>query len=75
LASKTLPSHTVTDDDQIDVLLRRGINRTDPFLVEVVERLGEEANGEGCELFIAAVANVYDIKICSYACFEWIASK
>jgi hypothetical protein len=39
----------------------RGVSRHDPFLVQVVEELGEKANGQYAKLYIAEVDGPYRI--------------
>lgn len=48
----------------------RDINRRDPFLVQVVEELGEEANGTFAELKIATVAAGVRYRIDEYGGLE-----
>lgn len=46
------------------------IKRSDPYLVQVVEELGREANGHCADLKIAEVNGKY--RICEYDGAEWV---
>lgn len=49
----------------------REFKRTDPVLVQVVEELGDKANGEYAELVVKEVPG-HKYKICEYDGLEWL---
>lgn len=49
--------------------------RTDPKLIEVVERLGEEADGRFAMLEVVEIPDDVDWTICQYDGNEWVAEK
>ena len=51
------------------------IERDDPILVQVVEELGEEANGRCANLFVTEVPDGVEWQIEEYDGTEWIAEK
>ena len=53
----------------------RDIPRNDPFLVKVVETLGEEANGAFSKLKIVNIPAHVDWEINEYDGMEWVAEK
>lgn len=52
-----------------------GLDRDDPLLVEIVEKLGEKANGECAELKIVNVPDGVDWQIEEYDGYEHVAEK
>jgi len=50
-----------------------GLDRTDPILVEVVEALGKEANGECADLSVVSIPNNVEYEISDYDGIESIA--
>lgn len=53
----------------------RDIARDDPYLVQVVEELGERANGRHADLKIVEVPAEVDWEIDEYDGMEWVAEK
>lgn len=53
----------------------RSINRADPILVEVVEKLGKRANGECAKLEIEDVASGFLYRITSHDGYESVDVK
>lgn len=51
------------------------IKRNDPKLVEVVERLGEDANGNFADLSIVEIPDDVDWVVEEYDGNEWVAEK
>ena len=51
------------------------IERDDPFLVKVVESLGEAADGRHADLHIVSIPEGVDWQIEEYDGKEWIAEK
>jgi hypothetical protein len=51
------------------------IQRTDPALIEVVEKLGENAGGRGAELKVVEIPDDVDWQLQEYDGNEWIAEK
>lgn len=51
------------------------IDRDDPVLVELVERMGDAANGEHAELVVLEIPDNVLWTICDYDGREWIAEK
>jgi hypothetical protein len=51
------------------------IKRNDPILVEIVEQLGEAANGEFAELKVVEIPDDAEWMIQEYDGDEWIAEK
>lgn len=49
--------------------------RSDPFLVQVVEELDEEANGKYSELKVVEVPDDIEWSIAEYDGMEWVAEK
>lgn len=49
---------------------RRGIERNDPCLVEVVEKLGEKANGRFAELIVVEIPDGIEWEITEYDGWE-----
>lgn len=49
--------------------------RTDPDLIEVIERLGNEANGRHAELKVVEIPDDVEWKIEEYDGQEWIAEE
>lgn len=61
------------DDDVFNdhFVSMRNFKRTDPILVQVVEELGDKANGECAELTVAEFSgNKY--RVCEYDGMEWV---
>jgi hypothetical protein len=73
IASSTL------DMDNFDYgkhnLAQRPEDRTDPDLIEVIEELGEEANGNFADLKIVKIPSNIKWQIMEYDGDEWIAEK
>jgi hypothetical protein len=51
------------------------MDRDDPYLVQVVKRLGKEANGAHADLKIVEIPQDVDWEIGEYDGKEWIAEK
>jgi hypothetical protein len=51
------------------------IDRNDPILIEIVERLGDEANGECSDLSIINIPDDVDWYIFEYDGYEYIVEK
>ena len=51
------------------------IKRNDPILVEIVEQLGEAANGDFAELKVVKIPDDVQWQIEEYDGVEWIAEK
>jgi hypothetical protein len=51
------------------------IKRNDPILVEIVEQLGEAANGDFAELKVVEIPDDVQWQIQEYDGDEWIAEK
>lgn len=51
------------------------IQRTDPALIEVVEKLGENAGGRGAELKVVEIPDDVEWILQDYDGVEWIAEK
>jgi hypothetical protein len=51
------------------------IQRTDSALIEVVEKLGENAGGRGAELKVVEIPDDVDWQMQEYDGNEWIAEK
>jgi hypothetical protein len=63
---KGIPEETIYDDD---------IERTDPVLVQVVEELGDKANGDCAELRIAELSAGTLYRIDEYDGFEKVYTQ
>jgi len=64
------------DNDNIYTDSENEESRADPKLVEVVERLGNEANGKTARLEIIRIPDDVDWEIeCDSAGYEWVAEK
>ena len=61
--------------DDAYYLSDRGIDRTDPALIQVVEELGAEANGQCADLGIVEIPDDVDWEIAEYDGTEWVAEK
>lgn len=61
------------DKELTDIYDCNGIERNDPILVQVVEMLGEAADGEYAELSIVEIPDDVDWQICEYDGNEWVA--
>lgn len=53
----------------------RGIARDDPYLVKIVEELGEKADGDFARLKIVEIPADVDWQICEYDGREWVAEQ
>ena len=53
----------------------RSIPRNDSVLIEIVERLGDKANGNHAELHIVDIPDDVDWEIHEYDGNEWVAEK
>ena len=53
----------------------RDIERHDPILVEVVEELGDKANGRCAELDVIEIPDGVDYEVQEYDGKEWIAER
>jgi hypothetical protein len=53
----------------------RDIERTDSILIQVVEEMGEEANGKYGELKIVEIPDYVEWQIEEYDGMEWVAEK
>lgn len=53
----------------------RGVERNDPVLVQTVEELGEEANGDCALLRIVEIPDGVDWVVREYDGSEWVAEK
>jgi hypothetical protein len=51
------------------------IKRTDPKLIQIVEQLGEAANGRHAELVIVEIPEGVEWEIKEYDGLEWVAEK
>ena len=61
----------ITDPDFYD----RHISRDDPFLIRVIDELGEEANNRFCTLKIVEIPADVEWEIGEYDGLEWVAEK
>ena len=57
------------------ITYERDIERNNPILVEIVEQLGEAANGDFAELKIVEIPDDVQWQIQEYDGDEWIAEK
>lgn len=57
------------------VFTERDVARDDPYLVQVVEELGDRANGRHAELKIVEIPADVDWEIDEYDGTEWVAEK
>jgi hypothetical protein len=64
-------------NDKLDkqTIYNRDIERNDPALVKVVEKLGDKANGEYAELKVVEIPDDIEYIIEDYDGKEWIAEK
>lgn len=53
----------------------RYLSRTDAILIEVVEKLGKNANGKFSDLRIISIPEDVEWEICEHDGSEWIAEK
>ncbi len=53
----------------------RDLCRDDPLLIEIVEKLGEEANGDSAELRIVEIPEDVNWYIEEYDGSEWVAER
>ncbi len=68
--------YTDPKDPNKTILSHRNIIRHDPDFVEIVSRLGEQANTENCRLKIVDIPDGVEYIICENdAGEEWIAEK
>ena len=76
--------HTISDaekqrrralSDKHDIETGRSLDRSDPKLVEVVQKLGKKANGKFADLEIVTIPNGVEYTIEEYDGFEHIAEK
>jgi hypothetical protein len=51
------------------------IKRDDPFLIQLVEELGEEANGKYSSLKVIEIPENVDWEIMEYDGLEWVAER
>ena len=58
-----------------DFWYERDIARDDPFLVEVVQELGDKANGRCAELDVIEIPDGVDYEVQEYDGKEWIAER
>ena len=65
----------VNEIDENNYFSDREIERDDPVLVEIVERLGSEANGRYSDLKIVEIPDDVDWEIMEYDGMEHIAEK
>lgn len=65
----------VNEIDENNYFSDREIERDDPVLVEIVERLGSEANGRYSDLKIVEIPDDVDWDIMEYDGMEHIAEK
>jgi hypothetical protein len=65
----------VNEIDENNYFSDREIERNDPVLVEIVERLGSEANGRYSDLKIVEIPDDVDWDIMEYDGMEHIAEK
>lgn len=70
------------DDGEIRTIIMDSVSyfvhnipRNDPLLVEVVEEMGEEANGGCAELLVVEVPEDIEWEIEEYDGIEWVAEK
>ena len=59
-----------TDENKSDYIYDRELERDDPVLIEVVEELGDKANGECAELAIEYISKGTPYRIREYDGFE-----
>jgi hypothetical protein len=57
------------------VFHERDIARDDPYLVKVVEELGEAANGKYADLKVVEVPGDVEWQIAEYDGLEWVAEQ
>lgn len=50
-------------------------NRADPFLVQVVEELGQKANGFAADLHVVNIPDNIEYTVEEYDGIEWVAEK
>ncbi len=62
---------SVSEEDQDG----RNIDRDNPFLVQVVEELGDKANGKFAQLTITKIPDDVDWKVSSYDGVEHVVEK
>jgi len=65
----------VNEIDENNYFSDREIERNDPVLVEIVERLGSEANGRYSNLKIVEIPDDVDWEVMEYDGMEHIAEK
>ena len=65
----------VNEIDENNYFSDREIERDDPVLVEIVERLGSEANGRYSDLKIVEIPDDVDWEVMEYDGMEHIAEK
>jgi hypothetical protein len=65
----------VNEIDENNYFSDREIERNDPVLVEIVERLGSEANGRYSDLKIVEIPDDVDWEVMEYDGMEHIAEK
>jgi hypothetical protein len=74
--SSSFISHYYIDEIKDDNYFSdRDIKRTDHFLVEVVEELGEAANGSCAELKVVEIPDNVKWQIEEYDGVEWVAEQ
>lgn len=61
----------ITDDN----FYSRDVQRDDPYLIQVIQELGEEANSRFCTLKIVEVPADVEWEIEEYDGLEWVAEK
>ena len=61
-----IPNPTSKTDDKHFIYYSRSIDRTDPKLIQVVEELGEKANGQHAKLKIIEIPDGVDYEIDEY---------
>ena len=66
---------TAEEDDDEYCLNYRDIDRADPILVQVVEELGEEADGTYASLKVVEIPDDVEWQIDEYDGSEWVAEK
>lgn len=74
-SSSLIPHYYINEIKNNNYFSCRNIKRNDPFLVEVVEELGEAADGSFAELKVVEIPDNVEWEIEEYDGKEWIAEQ